>query len=260
MAIIPCAPEKSQASVDTVELYFPRPKRGLRALIKDATGRRPHTESCGRWGVRAIFNRPTHDVLLGIHHIMAREPQCTVHRCDIALDFYMASEAEADALTAWIDKHVALKWRSAKARKTVFKTTVYSCDKTRGRNSALYRKRPHVVRLEMRFYRAGTARRAGLDDPGTIAAVNPKELFDHHFTARQFTERHKIKVMRQVAARERERQRTGRWHPVARAYSARAPRRALYVLDQIDAQSMGRVGTETLDLDFLRVPDHVAFL
>ncbi len=263
----PPTPLTTTASVDTVELYHPWPKRGLRALIEEETGRRAHIKRCGRWGVRSIHNRPTIEVLLGLSRIMARDRQCVIHRCDIAIDFYMASEAEADALTAWIDKYIALKWRSSKTRKMEFKTTVYACGQTRGRNSALYRKRAHIVRFELRFYRAGTARRAGLDDPGTIAAVNPRALFDHHFTARRFTERHKIKVMRQAAAEERklaatrvERRHSKRTRQFLGGYRASIPRRARYVLEQIQAQNMGGMrGTENVSLDFLMIPDHLTW-
>jgi Phage replication protein CRI len=240
MANIPCDPLKSQATIDTVELFM-RATRGLRGSIERATGRSAQIKDCGRWGVRVIFNRPTATCLTCIADIMRRERHCTICRVDVAVDLHVNSEDEADALTDWLDRHLVLRWRSSKTRKLVIDTTVYWCDQTKGRNIAVYRKHRQTVRLELRFYRAASVRRAGLDDPTALACINPKRLIDHHLTARRLTERHKRKVMR-------------------RAGSARMARRARHILDLIDAQNIGRCGTETVSLDFLRVPEQVAVL
>jgi hypothetical protein len=126
-------------------------------------------------------------------------------------DFEMDTEGEAELLGGWIDHHVVLKWRSSKTRKTEYRTTTYWCDARKGRNLVRYQKRQRqrrrVVRLEMRFYRAASVRRAGLSDLSELPHINLQHLFDHHVKAMRFTDRFKIKMMREAAAKERE---TGR--------------------------------------------------
>ena len=270
----PPTPLTTRASVDTVELFLRRPPMGLRRRIERVVGRRVQIEDCtdrtGHWqGVRVIVNRPTLASLAVLEGINRAERGSVICRVDIAIDFEMNTEGEADALAEWIDHHVVLKWRSSKTRKMDYRTTMYWCDARRGRNLVRYQKRQrrHVVRLEMQFYRAASVRRAGLGDLTELPSTSPRKLFDHHIKARRFTDKFKIKAMREAAVQERkraakkiERQRNKRTQQFLDRYRASVPRRALYVLEQIDAQNMGGGrGTENVSLDFLKVPDHMTW-
>ncbi len=267
-APLPPTPLKTTASVDTIELFLRIPPRGLRSRIERVIGRRCQIEELvdrtgHRQGVRVIFNKPTLDVLAIIAEINRAERQSAISRVDFAFDFYVEGADEEDALADWIDQYVVLKWRSARTRKIYYGTTVYWCDGHKGRNLVLYRKRPGVVRMEMRFYRAASVRRAGLNDLAELPTINPQRLFDHHVNAMRFTERYKVKVMREAVAQDRnrtattvERRRSKRTQQFVDRYRASIPRRARYVLEQVDAQNIGgRRGTEKVSLDFLGIPD-----
>jgi hypothetical protein len=60
-----------------------------------------------------------------------------------------------------------------------------------------------VVRLELRFYRAQTVRRANLDDLVKLRSINPKKVFEHNIKARRLTEKYKIKATRKAVKEDR---------------------------------------------------------
>lgn len=259
-------PLATTASVDTIEVFARRLPKGFRRRIESACGRRVEIKPCHQHGVMVIVNRPPLEVLSVLHTLVNDRVFACASRVDVALDFKMQSLKAADALVEWFDHHLVLKWRSSKTRKMIIRTTVYWCDRHKGRNIALYQKRGRVVRLEMRFKRAASVRRAGLDDLQRLPSVNPKLLFDHHCKARRFTERFKLRSMRKAASREmgralntKEKRRSRRMQRFLDRYRARIPHRARQVLESIDAQSTGRRGTEDLSLDWLRIPDHVTW-
>ena len=255
-------PLASRASVDTIEVFLGRPPAGLRRRIERATGQCAQIKDCvdrtGHWqGARVIFNRPTPACLAVIADISRVERQSTICRVDVAVDFRVNSESDVDALADWIDHHVVLKWRSSRTRKRVVKSTVYWCDARKGRNIALYRKRDCVVRMELRLFSTASVRRAGLDDLTKLVSINPQGLFNHHVKARRFTERFKIKAIREAVKQERKRaaaiknRRNKQTQQFVDRYRSRIRQRVRHVLNQIDAQSMGRRGTENINLDFL---------
>jgi hypothetical protein len=266
-------PLMTRASVDTVEIFLRRPPSGLRRQVEKTVGRRVLIRECfdrygQRQGVRLAVNRPTSACLAILESIHRAERGSAISRVDIAIDFEMKTEEEAIALAEWIDHHLVLKWRSSKTKKMEFRTTTYWCDARKGRNLVRYQNRQNrcVVRLEMRFLRAASVRRTGLNDLSGLPHLNPRNLFDHHVKARRFTDRFKIKAMREAVAKERKRvlkktagKRSRQIEEFLDRYRASVPRRIRYVLDQIDAQNMGRHGTEDIDLAFLMIPDHVAW-
>ena len=103
---------------------------------------------------------------------------CCVIRVDIAFDFVMNSEEEANALMDWIDHHLRLRWRPSRSRKRWIDSaeerrmgrpcrpgrTIYWADKRGRRNLILYNKSRNVLRLEMKFFSTASVRRANLAD------------------------------------------------------------------------------------------------
>jgi hypothetical protein len=76
----------------------------------------------GVWrpGVRVCVNRPPAAVLPLLDALVKnRRYSACVSRINFAYDFEMETPEAADALMAWIDHYIVLKWRSAKTRKMV---------------------------------------------------------------------------------------------------------------------------------------------
>jgi hypothetical protein len=235
------------ASIDTIEIFMPRPPAALRRNIEASTGRRAHVEDCfdkaGKFrGTRAIFNRPTLPALAVIRKIMRAAKWSTISRADIAVDYHTESEDRAGALIDWLDHLLILKWRSAQSQKTRIGDTVYWTDERRARNLVVYRNRKsdRVVRLELRFMNSGAVRRAGLDKTEKLRTASPIKIIAHNVKAQKPTARFTQKAIRTTYQDELKASRSqkSRNHPVTDAYRASIPNRVISILSRADAQSM----------------------
>jgi hypothetical protein len=154
----------------------------LRTTIETALGRRIRIANC-LYGVRVIVNQPHAAVLPVLAEFVVYDRGCTSSRVDIAADYTLANLADTNALTAYCERAVVLKWRSAATVKKLYNNgNAYWCDNRRARNLLLYH-RPQdraVVRLELRFMNSTAVRRAGLANPEALEFINPRELFRHH--------------------------------------------------------------------------------
>jgi hypothetical protein len=253
------APEikAARTSVDTIEVFAQRLPLGFRRQVEAILQRRVQIKRC-RHGFLVPINRPPAQVLPILNWLIKnRHFGACASRVDVAYDFDMEGPDEADALTEWIDHIVVLKWRSSRTHKTNYGTTVYWADKHKGRNIAVYRKGFNTIRLELRFFRAATVRRAGLDDLSKLPQINPKELFDHHVKGRHLTKTYKIKAMRKAVKEDKER---ATKNPMVNAsnftdiYRSRIAMRIQNLLNRIDGQSLGSRGIEDVSLECLRIP------
>lgn len=269
--ILGCAPEitSARASKDTIEVFAQRLPRGFRRNVEAILQRPMRTKPC-RYGPLVQINRPPLQVLPILDWLIkSRQFGACVSRVDFAYDFDTQGPDEADALTEWIDHNVILKWRSRRTHKTASysiddggneygRPTNYWCDKHKGRNIALYRKRLNTVRLELRFYRAATVKRLGLNDLFEIPQINPKRLFDHHIKGRRLKESYKLKIVRRIIKEDREREikiPTRSTSNFMDIYRSRIAAQAYSIVDRICGQNLGRNGIEDVSLDFLGIPE-----
>lgn len=256
-------PSATIASIDTIEVYVPRPRPGLREMIESATRKRAHIVECkDGHGIRAIFNRPEKSTLDFVEKLIASKYN-VISRVHIAVDFHMVDASAADALTAWIDKHFVLKWRSTRSAKMRIENTIYWGDGKRARNLVAYRNRrsSHIVRLELRFVGAHSVRRAGMTTTEKLRAINPSQILSHNITAKMpmLSDRYVKKVMR---ATYREASKKGRssYDPLADQYRSRIPHRVKSILSRLDAQSLTKkTRTKAISTDWLAIPDQVAW-
>lgn len=252
----------SRASVDTIEVFARHLPRGFRRRVEAILGRRvmidPRRNAAGyRVGYLVAINQPPAQILATLNALISdRACRAVISRLDTAFDF---TTDDPDALIAWLDQHIVLKWRSPKAHKTIFGTTVYWCDKHKGRNIAVYRKRPGVVRLELRFFRARTVERSGLSDLSRLPSINPKKVFDRHIKGRRLTEKYLIKVMRKVVSDDIEwaRKNPTKQNGFIDHYRSRIANHAASIMRRIDGQGLGVNASENLSLSFLRIPDRL---
>jgi hypothetical protein len=264
-------PAATAASNDTLELFIPRPIRGVRKRIEAATGERAHIKNChdatGKFrGVRAIFNRPTREARALINQIMRAVPGSVISRVDIAVDFHAEGPDDADAIADWLDLHLILKWRSPRSTKMRVDTTVYWCDGRRSRNLVVYRNRKsdRIVRLELRFLNSRAVRRAGLDTPEKIQSASPLKLIDHNVKAARPSARYVERITRQTYQDDLRRHLSGNsqsHHAVADYYRSRIPYRVRSIFTRADAQSM-RIkpsGMERISTDWLGIPMQVTW-
>lgn len=211
-----------------------RAPAGLRKAIEGAIGRRtlimPCRDSTGhQQGVRAIVNRVPIAALPVLANLQ-RADDCVTCRVDIAIDIRLPDEPTADVVADWLDRHLVLKWRSARTRKAWVGRTIYWSDARRARNLVLYPKSRTMIRLELRFLNAAAVRRAGLSDPAALAGLDPAALFEHHVKAVDLCTAYVAKLTTRV----------------------RYPDRALSVLAAIDVQGFV-VGRRHLERKIERV-------
>lgn len=253
-------PIRTVASIDTIEVFARWLPRGFRREVEAVTGERLMIERL-RYGLMVKINRPPANVLPILDRLIKdRRYGACASRVDIANDLTVENVDAADQLTEWIDRHVVLKWRSPKTRKMEYGGTIYWCDKHKGRNIALYRKGDHVIRLELRFYRAQTLKRADLRDISDLPLINPKKLFDHHIKGRRLSEKFKINAMRRSVREDRARaQRNPVRSKFTDSYRANIGKRVAGLLGRIDGQSLGIKGKEDVSLEFLRIPHHLTW-
>ena len=140
--------------------------------------------------------------------------------------------------------------------------TIYWCDKHRGRNIALYRKRDRVVRLELRFYRAQTVKRAGLHDLVKLPSINPKKVFEHNIKARRLTKKYKINAMRKAVKEDRikalKNPRSSNCI-FSDQYRSKIGKRTYNILSRIDGQRLGIKRRGDVSLDFLMIPNQLTW-
>jgi hypothetical protein len=265
-------PLSAAASIDTVELFFVKPPKGLRTSIESKLGRRVRIQPCldktgYSRGVRAVINRPTRALLPVLTSLVRDNRGACMHRVDIAVDLTMASQALADEFANFIDQHLVLKWRPTTASKDAYNTTKYWANGCRTRNLACYDKDLRKLRLELRFLNASSVRRGHLHIPGAWHSLNPLKHFERHLKVAMFTNRHVQKTMRRIVEKDRRshiekrtRSRKNTHSVVVDIYRARLAQRVQLFLDRIDMQlllarnsSLGCV--ESLPLgELLKVP------
>lgn len=247
----------ASASIDTIETFCPMFPRAFVGDVESIVGRRPEVRRGDHGGFRIGINRPPAQVLPVIRqHVEDRENRAVVRRVDLAYDL---TTDDPDGLAAWLDHRLVLKWRSPSARKVVYRTTIYWCDKTKARNIALYQKRSDVIRLELRFFRAATVRRAGLHDLDRLPTINPKELFDHNVRAWRLSEKYAIKVMRNAVKDDIKRSRGKNGSRFLDAYRSTIAKRVRSILLRIDGQMLGRSASEDVDLELLHIPEELTW-
>ena len=219
----------TKVSIDTIELFFPKPPEGLRTHLEAALGRRIQIEDCfdrktGEvWGVRAIVNRPNPSVIMLASELLEANKSACVHRVDIAVDFQCSSEDLAWTLFWLLEPHLVLKWRSRRATKERVETTIYWGKGRRNRNLVVYMKKVDTIRLELRFHGSRVVRRAGLANPAKLLGLNPRSKLEHNITLASLTDRFIQKAVRRAVSKERER------HMKDRSVRRRSPRTQLFV-------------------------------
>jgi len=199
--------ERVTATVDTIELFFVRPPKGLRKSIEKPLGRRVKIRNCydntGYFrGVEASINRPNLAVLPLLNNYRRYTNGCSTCRVDIAYDFVMESEAAAKVLRNYLEQYVLMKWRARGSRDWVG-STVYWLKEGKTRNLCMYWKRHQTIRLELRFLNSRSVRRAGLDDIAGLRHLNPAPLFEHNIKVVRFTEQYIGDVTRRTVKDDR---------------------------------------------------------
>ncbi len=265
-----------RASLDTVEIFYHRPPKGVRIRLQAAQGRRIAIKDCRdktgmRQGVRIVLNRPTKAALEEVGAVLRDFPSGCIRRCDLAFDFHSAPDV-SEKLATLIDEHLILKWRARRAIKVRIDTTTYWAMKCRGRNVAQYRKKDDVLRVELRFLNAASVKRAGLADPSLLAALNPAILADRNFRLRILKQAWVEKCVRRAVNRDRinhlnkrliSNAARGRTHPIHDRYRARIPVRIRHLLSKIDMQNFVTTKTvrftDIVPLSVLRIPVSLAW-
>lgn len=262
MLIIPAPRPRiraASASVDTIEVFARHLPRGLRRAIEAIIGRRaqitPRIVRGRVIGHRIAVNRPPLAVLPVLADLVSdRALHAVVSRIDVAYDF---ATDDPSGLMAWLVEYIVLKWRSRRASMWRVKTTTYWCDRHKGRNVAVYHKRRHVVRFELRFLRAAAVRRAELDDLFQLPEIDPEVLFRHHVKACNLSERRVRRIVRRTVAGERTASAKSlrRRSEFVDAYRSRIAERVrgFFVRFEEDQRLVAFAG-EDVNLDHLRVP------
>jgi hypothetical protein len=244
----------TRISIDTIELFFPKPPKGLRTSLQAALGRRIEIKYCwdatgDKKAVRAIINRPNQRVLAIADELLKAHKSARLSRVDIAVDFQTSSADSTWTLFKLLDQHLILKWRSPKARKRRFDTTVYWGGKGWWkRNLVIYdnKRAARTIRLELRFFGSQSVRRAGLADPAGLLQLNPRSKLEHNIIFASLTDNYIQKVIRRTVSAERKR------HMKERSLRRRTPtaelvvdrcrsstaRRAEYALRRVDMQGL----------------------
>ena len=267
-------PLRSRATIDTIELFYPRPPRLLRKRLQGKLGRRVRIKPCldktdHQRGVRACINRPNKDVLFEIAAILRDHPSGCICRCDLAFDFTLPNQRAADALAEYLDRHLLLKWRPTGALKEHYRSTIYWAQDNRSRNLAMYHKRESILRLELRFLNSASVKRAGLEDPAKIEVARAADLLAKNIRLLSFKESHVHKSIRRSIREDRhknlKRLRDGA-APDDRSgfrdrYRSSIAARDKSLFDKMDMQGFVSINgtrfTEKLPLDFLKLPETV---
>jgi hypothetical protein len=261
------------ASIDTIELFFRRAPSGLRTRLEAALGRRIRIQECldatgYKQGVRAIINRANRRVLMLASELLQANDSASVFRVDVAVDLKTLTEASAQVLAKFLDRHVVLKWRSPTATKQLVGSTVYWANGSRSRNFVGYEKRVRTIRLELRFFGSRSVRRAGLADPATLLHLSPRNILEHNLKLVFFTDRYRKNVIRRTVSADRKRHMKERL-ATPRApttelfldrYRSRIPARVEHILGKIDMQDTRsaycKTKADSFSLsDFLNIPE-----
>jgi hypothetical protein len=263
----------TRSSVDTIELFFPRPPAGLRTSLEAAVGKRIKIEDCFDKtdyyrGVRVILNRPNRLTLEIASHLLHANKSATLSREDIATDFETTSEEAAQLLLELLRRRLVLKWRSPTETKNAVGTTIYWTAGRPNRNLVVYEKADRTIRLELRFLSSRSVRRAGLANPTSLLELNPRKILERNIALVSFKDRFILKAVRKAVSADRqlhlkERQ-VRRRSPSAESfidqYQSRIPIRAERIVRRIDMQELRSStranSTQRIPLGaFLKIPE-----
>ncbi len=202
------------ASIDTIEVFVPP---NVSAEQRRAFDRYGHFKPCGAknqlFGYRLIVNRPDLKTLQILDRL-ADETGSVICRFDICLDIQPFDGATAEQLIVWITSAAILKWRRRGPMQDYENGAVYWQMKRRkrpNRNLVVYKDEVNrvtgelnCVHLELRFFRADTIRRQGVERITDLINLNPSELFSKHLKFTDIGTAHVQRVQRQAVKEDRE--------------------------------------------------------
>lgn len=195
------------AYIDTVELFFRYPPKGLGRLIEIhgpvRRGKRmvnrvmlePCRDSAGHlYGHRLIVHQPTR---MALRLLAAMQAECrgTICRLDLAIDFITPIR---EALRDRLARHTLVRWRPPKDWMRDVGDTIYWTNQSARRDRGSRRSRRDLVlyadqhskvtgevdcvHLELRFYGTDAVRRAGFARVRDLLRLSPRALFERNLS------------------------------------------------------------------------------
>lgn len=205
--------------VDTIELFVSRRlPPGFQTKARKALGRRFGVDTCRNAegetvGYRIWINAPCVRAIALLQE-MATAKRGSVCRFDLACDFLVKTQEEADIIQRHLTSSLTLRWRSPKKFMHQVESTLYWCHGRSQRNLLLYSDKPArrspvatpCAHLELRFSGSRSVRRVGVDYPADILTLDLRALFLRCVKCVRFdTDAFLKKLVRENVAHERRR-------------------------------------------------------
>jgi hypothetical protein len=214
---------KSEAYIDTVEVYFrwlPNGIRRLQHLQGHNRRRRIIIEKCKDRhnkivGHRVILHQPKPETLTALDRFQTQY-HGVLCRFDVAPDFLFATESEAERFGRWLVRHTVLKWRRPGPMLDFPGGIIWiphrDRKRTPNRNLSVYWDRPSkldktrfCVHPELRFQRAEACRKEGINRVNDLEKINPAALFRKHLALSDAGEEFATHVIREAVDTDRDR-------------------------------------------------------
>jgi hypothetical protein len=201
--------------IDTIELFFRRPPRGLRTKLqllirKRVLIRNVNDENNVFRGVRVVLQQPDKKLLRNLTKL---DWKFKLHRLDIAYDFIAASITDAGSVTERLKSSIVLKY--ARSLPFQYQTVTYWAKPSASRNLVLYSDRPSrksglpCAHLELRLIRTATLRRFGLNELEDVLTLDPVEILNRCALLVELDDGHERRIKNHVRRTHRNFQRKG---------------------------------------------------
>lgn len=129
--------------IDTIEVFFRQPPKGLRTQVEAIIGKRAHIEDIkgdGWQGARLIVQQPSRKLLRYLDQLRLRlrcKRQCSLTRVHFAYDFITSGKRRARALKSWLKDNQVQRYRR-KGHLNEYEGTTYTATRTANKNIAGY--------------------------------------------------------------------------------------------------------------------------
>jgi hypothetical protein len=202
------------ATIDTIEVFVPPNIRSEQYRSFRRFGRfEPCVAKDRLYGHRLIVNRPNLNTVQCLDGL-AHECGGVLSRFDICFDIQPPDGVTAEQLIAWIANTAILKWRRRGPMQDYENGNVYwqiNHGKRPNRSLLVYHDEVNrvtgelnSVHLELRFFRADTIRRQGIERIKDLIALDPQRLVEKHLKFSDIGQDRVKRMMRQAVKADRE--------------------------------------------------------